>query len=159
MRTRPLSTRSHPKRALMTSLALLMIDATPASAQTVMAVCTDPKGRGFETSPAKGWVFNRLKDAVLTFSRDRAGRPDIVIRDRTRSVSLVRDGAKLTFTHQARDLNYFILTAVYQQAQVDTFQVTFLPNGKGRLVWTSVRSHLPPRDETRATFLVAECTN
>lgn len=133
--------------------------AAPAAAQSVMAVCTDPKGRGFETTPAKGWVFNRLKDAVLTFSRDRAGRPDIVIRDKSRSVSLARDGARLTLTHQARDLNYFILTAVYQQAQVDTFQVTFLPNGKGRLVWTSVRSHLPPKDETRATFLVAECTH
>lgn len=124
-----------------------------------MAVCTDPKGRGFETTPGRGWVFNRLKDAVLTFTRDRNGRPDLVIRDRARSVSLARDGARLTLTHQARDLNYFILTAVYQQAQVDTFQVTFLPNGKGRLVWTSVRSHLPPRDETRATFLVADCTH
>ena len=133
--------------------------AAPASAQSVMEVCTDPKGRGFETTPAKGWVFNRLKDAVLTFSRDRAGRPDIIIRDKSRSVSLARDGARLTLTHQARDLNYFILTAVYQQAQVDTFQVTFLPNGKGRLVWTSVRSHLPPKDETRAIFLVAECTH
>ena len=149
----------HPRRALWASLALLAVDVAPAAAQTVMAVCTDPKGRGFETSPAKGWVFNRLKGAVLTFSRDRAGRPDIVIRDRSRSVSLARDGARLTITHQARDLNYFILTAVYQQAQVDTFQVTFLPNGKGRLVWTSVRSHLPPKDETRATFLVAECTH
>lgn len=133
--------------------------AAPAAPQSMMAVCTDPKGRGFETTPAKGWVFNRLKDAVLTFSRDRSGRPDIVIRDKSRSVSLGRDGAKLTLTHQARDLNYFIITAVYQQAQVDTFQVTFLPNGKGRLVWTSVRSHLPPKDETRATFLVAECTH
>lgn len=146
-------------RCALASLALWIADGAPAAAQTVMAVCTDPKGRGFETTPAKGWVFNRLKDAVLTFSRDRAGRPDIVIRDRSRSVSLARDGAKLTLTHQARDLNYFILTAVYQQAQVDTFQVTFLPNGKGRLIWTSVRSHLPPRDETRATFLVAECTH
>lgn len=151
--------RLSPQRALLASLALLLVDAAPASAQTVMAVCTDPKGRGFDTSPAKGWVFNRLKGAVLTFSRDRAGRPDIVIRDRSRVVSLARDGARLTVTHQARDLNYFILTAVYQQAQVDTFQVTFLPNGKGRLVWTSVRSHLPPKDETRATFLVAECTH
>ena len=143
----------------LASLALLAGAAAPAAAQTVMAVCKDPKGRGFDTTPAKGWVFNRLKDAVLTFSRDRAGRPDIVIRDRKRSVSLARDGARLTLTHQARDLNYFILTAVYQQSQVDTFQVTFLPNGTGRLVWTSVRSHLPPRDETRATFLVAECTH
>ncbi len=151
--------RMHPQRALWALLALLAVHAAPAAAQTVMAVCTDPKGRGFETSPAKGWVFNRLKGAVLTFSRDRAGRPDIVIRDRSRVVSLARDGARLTITHQARDLNYFILTAVYQQAQVDTFQVTFLPNGKGRLVWTSVRSHLPPKDETRATFLVAECTH
>lgn len=146
------------KHALLLSLALVAAEA-PAAAQSVMAICTDPKGRGFDTSPAKGWVFNRLKDAVITFSRDRAGRPDVVIRDRSRSVSLARDGARLTLTHQARDLNYFILTAVYQQAQVDTFQVTFLPNGKGRLVWTSVRSHLPPKDETRATFLVAECTH
>lgn len=150
--------RLSPRPAVVASLVLILLDAAPASAQTVMAVCADPKGRGFETSPAKGWVFNRLKGAVLTFRRDRAGRPDIVIRDRSRSVSLARDGARLTMTHQARDLNYFILTAVYQQAQVDTFQVTFLPNGMGRLVWTSVRSHLPPRDETRATFLVAECT-
>ncbi len=138
-------------------LVLLASTATPAAAQSVMAVCTDPKGRGFETTPAKGWVFNRLKDAVITFSRDRAGRPDIVIRDRSRTVSLARDGAKLTITHQARNSSYFIVTAVYQQAQVDTFQVTFLPDGKGRLVWTSVRSHLPPKDETRATFLVADC--
>lgn len=148
-------------RLFFTTVCVLpaLAAAAPASAQSVMAVCTDPKGRGFETTPAKGWVFNRLKDAVLTFSRDRAGRPDIIIRDKSRSVSLARDGARLTLTHQARDLNYFILTAVYQQAQVDTFQVTFLPNGKGRLVWTSVRSHLPPKDETRATFLVAECTH
>lgn len=159
MPTRPPLLRLPPQRALLAALALFLVDAAPAAAQTVMAVCTDPKGRGFDTSPAKGWVFNRLKGAVLTFSRDRAGRPDIVIRDRSRVVSLARDGARLTVTHQARDLNYFILTAVYQQAQVDTFQVTFLPNGKGRLVWTSVRSHLPPKDETRATFLVAECTH
>lgn len=143
---------------LLAPLASVVVVPAPAAAQTVMAVCTDPKGRGFETTPAKGWVFNRLKGAVLTFGRDRAGRPDVVIRDKSRTVSLVRDGARLTVTHQARDLNYFILTAVYQQAQVDTFQVTFLPSGKGRLVWTSVRSHLPPKDETRATFLVAECT-
>ncbi len=143
---------------LLAPLASVVVVPAPAAAQTVMAVCTDPKGRGFETTPAKGWVFNRLKGAVLTFGRDRAGRPDVVIRDKSRTISLVRDGARLTVTHQARDLNYFILTAVYQQAQVDTFQVTFLPSGKGRLVWTSVRSHLPPKDETRATFLVAECT-
>lgn len=143
---------------LLAPLASGVVVPAPAAAQTVMAVCTDPKGRGFETTPAKGWVFNRLKGAVLTFGRDRAGRPDVVIRDKSRTISLVRDGARLTVTHQARDLNYFILTAVYQQAQVDTFQVTFLPSGKGRLVWTSVRSHLPPKDETRATFLVAECT-
>jgi hypothetical protein len=144
-------------RYVMTTLALLA--AAPASAQTVMAVCTDPKGRGFDTSPAKGWVFNRLKDATLMFVRDRAGKPDILIRDAARSVSLTRDGAKLTITHASRNFSYFIITAVYQQAQVDTFQVTYLPNGKGRLVWSSVRSHLPPRDETRATFLVAECSH
>ncbi|MFC3711926.1 hypothetical protein ACFOMD_05050 [Sphingoaurantiacus capsulatus] len=146
-----------PRRWSTALFALLAFNAVPAAAQSVMAVCTDPKGRGFETTPAKGWVFNRLKDAVITFSRDRAGRPDILIRDRSRTVSLARDGAKLTVTHQARNFNYFIITAVYQQAQVDTFQVTFLPNGKGQLVWTSVRSHLPPKDETRATFLVADC--
>lgn len=142
----------------MASLALALLSTLPARAQTVMAVCTDPKGRGFDTTPAKGWVFNRLKGATLMFTRDRAGRPDILIRDQARSASLARDGAKLTVTHHSRDYSYFIITAVYQQAQVDTFQVTYLPNGKGRLVWSSVRSHLPPKDETRATFLVAECS-
>lgn len=131
----------------------------PVQAQTIMAVCTDPKGRGFETMPARGWAFSRLKDATLMFTRDRAGRPDILIRDKARSVSLARDGAKLTITHHSRNYSYFIITAVYQQAQVDTFQVTYLPSGKGRLVWTSVRTHLPPRDETRATFLVGECSH
>ena len=151
--------RSFQPRYVMASLALALLSAVPARAQTVMAVCTDPKGRGFETTPAKGWVFNRLKNATLMFTRDRAGKPDILIRDATRSVSLARDGAKLSVTHHSRDYSYFIITAVYQQAQVDTFQVTYLPNGRGRLVWTSVRSHLPPRDETRATFLVAECSH
>lgn len=146
-------------RYVMASVALALLSALPAQAQTVMAVCTDPKGRGFDTTPAKGWVFNRLKNATLMFTRDRAGKPDILIRDATRSVSLARDGAKLTVTHHSRDYSYFIITAVYQQAQVDTFQVTYLPDGRGRLVWTSVRSHLPPRDETRATFLVAECSH
>ena len=146
-------------RYVMASVALALLSAMPARAQTIMAVCTDPKGRGFDTTPAKGWSFTRMKNATLMFTRDRAGKPDILIRDRTRSVSLARDGARLSVTHHARDYNYFIITAVYQQAQVDTFQVTFLPNGKGRLVWTSVRSHLPPKDETRATFLVAECSH
>lgn len=146
------------RRSVMASLLIAAAIGAPARAQTVMAVCTDPKGRGFETTPAKGWVFNRLKNATLMFTRDRAGRPDILIRDAARSVNLARDGARLTVTHAARDFNYFIITAVYQQAQVDTFQVTFLPNGRGKLVWTSVRSHLPPRDETRSTFLVAECS-
>ena len=143
----------------MASAALALLSALPARAQTVMAVCTDPKGRGFETTPAKGWMFSRLKGATLTFTRDRAGRPDIQIRDRTGTVSLARDGAKLRVTHHSRNYSFFIITAVYQQAQVDTFQVTYLPSGKGRLVWTSVRSHLPPKDETRATFLVAECSH
>ena len=150
--------RYFPRRYVGAAVLLALLAAWPARAQTVMAVCTDPKGRGFETTPAKGWVFDRLKNASLTFTRDKAGRPDILIRDAARSVSLVRDGARLTVTHHARDYNYFIITAVYQQARVDTFQVTFLPNGKGRLVWTSARSHLPPRDETRAAFLVAECS-
>lgn len=155
----PAPSGSLARGAAALSALWLLAGAAPAPTPSVIAVCTDPKGRGFETAPARGWMFNRLKGAVLTFSRDRAGRPDIVIRDKSRSVSLARGGAKLTLTHQARDFNYFILTAVYQQAQVDTFQVTFLPTGKGRLVWTSVQSHLPPSDETRATFLVAECTH
>lgn len=142
----------------MASCTVALLSGWPAHAQTIMAVCTDPKGRGFETTPARGWAFSRLKDATLMFTRDRAGRPDVLIRDKARSVSLARDGAKLTVTHHSRDYSYFIITAVYQQAQVDTFQVTYLPSGKGRLVWTSVRTHLPPKDETRATFLVAECS-
>lgn len=150
--------RTLPILGVMASSALLLA-AAPARAQTVMAICNDPKGRGFESNPARGWVFNRMKGAVLIFSRDRAGRPEIMIRDKQRSVNLAREGARLAVTHHSRDYSYFIVTAVYQRAQVDTFQVTFFPNGKGRLVWSSMRTHLPPRDETGATFLVAECSH
>lgn len=134
------------------------VSGLPARAQSVLAICNDPKGRGFVTSPSSGWTFERFKDAVLIFSRDKAGRPEIMIRDTRESVNLAREGARLTLTHAARDYSYFIITAVYQQAQVDTFQLTFLPNGKGRLVWNSMRTHLPPKDETKGTFLVAECS-
>jgi len=142
----------------LAGVMLMLMPTVPASAQTVMAICNDPKGRGFQINPAKGWVFDRLKNGVLIFSRDKAGRPEIMIREAKGSANLGREGAKLTITHHSRDYSYFIITAVYQRAQVDTFQVTFLPNGKGRLVWTSVKSHLPPRDETSSAFVVAECS-
>jgi hypothetical protein len=139
-------------------LLIAALGASSASAQTVMAVCNDPKGRGFETSPGRGWVFNRMKGSVLLFVRDRLGNPEILIRDPNRSASLARDGARLRITHHSRDYSYFIVTAIYQRAQVDTFQVTFLPNGRGKLVWSSVQSHLPPRDETKSSFMVADCS-
>jgi len=142
----------------MTSLVAGLLPTFSAQAQTVMAICNDPKGRGFQTNPARGWTFDRRRDATLIFSRDRANRPEIMIRDANRSVNLARDGAKLAITHHSRDYSYFIITAVYQRAQVDTFQVTFLPNGKGRLVWSSMKSHQPPRDETTSSFLVADCS-
>ena len=59
---------------------LALFNAAPAAAQSVLAVCTDPKGRGFETTPAKGWVFNRLKGAVLTFHNNSFGRPEKLVR-------------------------------------------------------------------------------
>ena len=142
----------------LAGVMLMLTPTVPANAQSVMAICNDPKGRGFQISPAKGWVFDRLKSGVLIFSRDKAGRPEIMIRDAKGSTNLGRDGAKLTITHHSRDYSYFIITAVYQRAQVDTFQVNFLPNGKGRLIWSSMKSHQPPRDETEGVFLVAECS-
>jgi hypothetical protein len=140
----------------------LLVGATlpffPARAQSVLAICDDPKGRGYEVAPARSWTFARRKGGTLVFSRDNAGRPEIRIRDTKGTVNLRQDGAKLTITHHSRDFSYFIVTAVYQRAQVDTFQVTFLPNGKGRLVWSSMRSHVPPDDETGGSLLVADCS-
>jgi hypothetical protein len=138
----------------------LLTAYAPARAQVpaLLAVCSDPKGRMFETSPARGWGFDRMKGASLSFTRDRRGQPDVTIRDGVRSYSLRATGAKLTMTHASRDFSYFIITAVHQHAQVDTFQVTFLPNGQGKLALMSVRTHTPPKDETRAGLQVADCS-
>lgn len=68
------------------------------------------------------------------------------------------DGANVRITHSSRDFSYFIITAVYRRAQVDTFQVRFGPDGSGKLLWNSFVSHMPPLDTTAGTLLVASCS-
>lgn len=143
---------------LLAPILLLSNDALAASRDTVLATCTDLKGRIFQTNPNKGWGYQRLKGAVLTFIKDRSGKVDIVFNNGLRATSLRRDGATLRVTHSARDYSYFLVTAIWQSAQVGGFQVTFLPNGKGRLVWNSLTSHMPPSDETKAAMLTGSCT-
>lgn len=134
---------------------ILLTGAAPVP--RVLATCVDLKGRIFQTSPDKGWAYRRMKGAVLTILRERAGRYDVLLQEGGQTTSLRRDGATLRITHSSRDFSYFIMTATWQAAQLDGFQVTFLPDGRGRLVWNSLRSHMPPRDETAAAMLTGTC--
>lgn len=138
--------------------AVLAAAATSANAQTVIATCKEPKGKLHSVNPRRGWDNFRHSGMVLTFTRDRFGRPDILIRDRQRLTSLRKDGASLRLSYHSKDFSYFIITAMYQQARVETFQVTFGPDGKGRLLWSSLQSHMPPRDVTMGMLLAANCS-
>lgn len=147
-----------PRIVLVASILLAGGDVAAAPREVVLATCTDIKGRIFQTNPDKGWGYRRLKGSVVSFVKERSGRIDVIVNNGLRAASLRRDGATLRMTHNSRDYSYFVLTGTWQAAQVDSFQVTFLPNGKGRLVWNSLRSHMPPQDETMATMLTGTCT-
>jgi hypothetical protein len=125
----------------------------PAPPPTVLAVCTEIKGKVFGVSPRHGWDNDRLPGA-LTFVRTAAGRVEILSNDRT----AVAPGSAIRLTHHSRDFSYFILTAAHQQARVDTWQVTFEPDGRGRLLWSTMVSHMPPTDTTQGALYTATCT-
>lgn len=143
---------------LLASIPLASGHVAAAPRDVVLATCTDLKGRTFQTSPDRGWGYLRMKGTVLSFIKDRSGRVDVVVGSGLRATSLRREGAAIRITHSSRDYSYFVMSAAWQAAQLDSFQVTFLPNGKGRLVWNSLKSHMPPGDETNASMLTGTCT-
>ena len=127
-------------------------DARPAP-PLILATCTELKGKAFAVSPKSGWDNERLSP-TLTFTRTSKGQVDILLDGQ----SIRQPGMVLTMTHHSRDFSYFILTAKWQQARVDSWQVTFEPDGHGRLLWNTLRSHMPPGDVTSGALYVASCT-
>ena len=143
------------RAALLLLLALPLVAAkrTKAPAPAVLAVCADIKGKTFGVSTKPGWDNERLA-TTLSFVRGPKGRVDILADGKPWR----EPGLTIRLTHHSRDFSYFILTGTFQQARVDSWQVTFDPDGRGRLLWSSLASHTPPSDITRAALYAATCT-
>lgn len=146
------------KRAALLLLAVPLLAAKPArrtakpASAIVLATCADIKGKTFSMAPKPGWDNERVA-ATLSFVRLPGGKVDVLADGRPWR----EPGLTLRLTHHSRDFAYFILTGTFQQARVDTWQVTFDPDGRGRLLWSSLSSHMPPSDVTRAALYAATC--
>lgn len=141
------------RAALLLLLALPLVAAKRAKPPAVLATCADIKGKTFAVSVKPGWDNERLT-TTLSFVRGPKGSIDILADGKP----LREPGLDIRLTHHSRDYGYFILTGTFQQARVDTWQVTFDPDGRGRLLWSSLASHLAPSDVTKGTIYAATCT-
>lgn len=145
------------RAAALLLLALPLVAARPAprrlASPAVLATCTDLKGKTFAVSPKSGWDNERL-GATISFTRTAKGQIDIL----SDGQSIRQPGMTLAMTHNSRDFAYFIVTARWQQARADIWQITFEPDGRGRLLWSTLRSHMPPGDVTSGALYVASCT-
>ena len=124
-----------------------------ATSPTLLALCTDIKGKVFSVAPKHGWDNDRLPGSV-SFMRGPKGRVDILVADR----NVAEPGLTVRLTHHSADYSYFILTGIYQESRVDTWAVTFEPGGTGRLVWSSLSTHAPPTDATQGALYTGTCS-
>ena len=138
-------------------ISLVFLFIAPAQAK-LLASCTNIKGKIYALNDKPGWTNQRAPLKAIHFYKNGKKPLEIIWDDGYSTRNITEMGARISVPHAAKDHSWFIVTATYQQLQTDNFQLLFDEKGKGRLVWTRMRLHMPPLDRSDTAMFIGQCT-
>lgn len=125
------------------------------TSEEIITKCGSSIGKSYYINPDKGWIDDGIKNGKLTFKKTKDGDFDIVIVDSAGTFTAREDGAKVSVVKQ--DGGYITLLAVYPLKVVEIFQLLLDTNGKGQLIWSSIKNIDEQNNFIRGSMFVAEC--
>lgn len=143
-------------RLFFCALMPVLLLAQPANAR-LLASCTNIKGKVYALNDKPGWTNQRAPIKSIYFYKNGKKPLEIFFDDGYATRNLTELGARISVPHAARNQEWFLATATYKQMQLDNFQLIFDEKGKGRLVWTRMRMHMPPLDRSDTAMFIGQC--